>query len=195
MTQDLLRFTKEDGSRCRKLNGSLRPVEELDAKLGFQVEDGLANRGLRHVQATRRLAVVQVMRYTDKVPKMSKLHNKCLSRNPITTSESYDFRDGKNGAIQLADKSEMKTDNGSHAEQSSGSRSEAKLSARTYGELQRQLHKDLLAQHPEWIDADGNCPTCDDYERRFARLIAIFKSQSKTIGSKRRPEKEGAELV
>jgi len=67
-----------------------------------------------------------------------------------------------------------------------GSRSKAKLSARTYGELQRQLHKDLLAQHPEWIDADGNCPTCDDYERRFAQLISIFKSQSKSIRSKRR---------
>jgi hypothetical protein len=71
----LLRFTKEDGSRCGKLNGSLRPVEELDAKLLFQVEDGLANRGLRHVQATRRLAVVQVMRNADKVTQMSKLHN------------------------------------------------------------------------------------------------------------------------
>ena len=46
------------------------------------------------------------------------------------------------------------------------------------------MHKDLLAQHPEWIDADGNCPTCDDYERRFARLISIFKSQTKSIGSK-----------
>jgi hypothetical protein len=121
---------------------------------------------------------------------MSKLHNGRLSLNPTTTSESYDFRDDKNGAIQLADKSEMKTDKGSHGEQSSGSRSEAKLSARTYGELQRQLHKDLLAQHPEWIDTDGNCPTCDDYERRFARLISIFKSQSKTIGSKRRPERK-----
>jgi hypothetical protein len=121
---------------------------------------------------------------------MSKLHNGRLSLNPTTTSESYDFRDDKNGAIQLADKSEMKTDKGSHGEQSSRSRSEAKLSARTYGELQRQLHKDLLAQHPEWIDADGNCPTCNDYERRFARLISIFRSQSKTIGPKRRPERK-----
>ena len=153
-----------------------------------EIENGLADRGLRHVQAAGGFAVVQVMSYADKVTKMSKLHNRRLSRNPITTSESYDFRDGKNGAIQLADKSEMKTDNGSHGEQSSGSRSEAKLSARTYGELQRQLHKDLLAQHPEWIDADGNCPTCDDYERRFARLISIFKSQSKKSQRKERNE-------
>jgi hypothetical protein len=85
----------------------------------------------------------------------------------------------------------MKKDNGSHGEQSSGSRSEAKLSARTYGELQRQLHKDLLAQHPEWMDADGNCPTCDDYERRLAQLISIFKSQSKiTSGQKANSRKE-----
>jgi hypothetical protein len=74
----------------------------------------------------------------------------------------------------------MKTDNGSHGEQSSDSCSEANLPVRTYDELQRQLHKDLLAQHPEWIDADGNCPACDDYERRLAQLISIFKSQSKT---------------
>jgi hypothetical protein len=79
----------------------------------------------------------------------------------------------------------MKTDNGSRGEQSSRSRSQAKLSARTYGELQRQLHKDLLAQHPEWIDSDGSCPTCNDYERRLAQLISIFKSQSKTTSGKK----------
>jgi hypothetical protein len=79
----------------------------------------------------------------------------------------------------------MKTDNGSHGQQSSGSRPEAKLSVRTYRELQRQLRKDLLAQHPEWIDAEGNCPTCDDYERRLAHLISIFKSQSKATSDKK----------
>jgi hypothetical protein len=84
------------------------------------------------------------------------------------------------GAIQPADESEMKTENGSHEEKSSGSRLKAKPSVRTYRELQRQLHKDLLAQHPEWIDAEGNSPTRDEYERRLARLISIFQSQSKT---------------
>jgi hypothetical protein len=85
----------------------------------------------------------------------------------------------------------MKTDNGPHGQSSSGSRPEAKLPVRTYRELQRQLHKDLLAQHPEWIEADGNCPTCDDYERRLAQLISIFKSQSKiTSGKKATREKE-----
>jgi hypothetical protein len=46
---------------------------------------------------------------------------------------------------------------------------------RTYAELQRQLHLDLLAQHPEWIDADGNSPTCDSYDRRLSELISSFQ--------------------
>jgi len=45
----------------------------------------------------------------------------------------------------------------------------------TYAELQRQLHLDLLAQHPEWIDADGNSPTCDSYDRRLSELISSFQ--------------------
>jgi len=82
----------------------------------------------------------------------------------------------------------MKTDNGSDGQESSGSAPREHPSVRTYRQLKRQLHKDLLAQHPEWIDADGNCPTCDDYERRFARLISIFKSQSKKSQRKERNE-------
>jgi hypothetical protein len=49
---------------------------------------------------------------------------------------------------------------------------------RSYADLQKKLHDDLLAQHPEWIDPDGNCPTCDDYDRRFAELISIFQGAS-----------------
>jgi hypothetical protein len=47
---------------------------------------------------------------------------------------------------------------------------------RSYAELQEQLHRDLLAQNPEWIDSEGNCPKCDEYDRRFAQLISIFQS-------------------
>ena len=47
---------------------------------------------------------------------------------------------------------------------------------RSYPELQKQLHNDLLAQHPEWIDSDGNCPTCDEYDRRLAQLISMFEA-------------------
>jgi hypothetical protein len=51
---------------------------------------------------------------------------------------------------------------------------------RTYAELQAQLHRDLMAQHPEWIDANGDCPTCDSYDRRLAELIAAFESASRS---------------
>jgi hypothetical protein len=47
---------------------------------------------------------------------------------------------------------------------------------RTYADLQKQLHRDLIAQHPEWIDANGDCPTCDSYDRRLAELITGFQS-------------------
>jgi hypothetical protein len=47
---------------------------------------------------------------------------------------------------------------------------------RTYADLQEQLHRDLMAQHPEWIDANGDCPTCDSYDRRLAELINVFQS-------------------
>jgi hypothetical protein len=47
---------------------------------------------------------------------------------------------------------------------------------RTYADLQEQLHSDLMAQHPEWIDANGDCPTCDLYDRRLAELITVFQS-------------------
>ena len=47
---------------------------------------------------------------------------------------------------------------------------------RSYAELQKQLHNDLLVQHPEWIDSDGCCPTCDEYDRRLAQLISMFEA-------------------
>jgi hypothetical protein len=42
-----------------------------------------------------------------------------------------------------------------------------------YAALQRQVHDALLAQHPEWIESDGNCPQCDEYDRRFAQLLGF----------------------
>jgi hypothetical protein len=42
-----------------------------------------------------------------------------------------------------------------------------------YAELQRTMHDALLQQHPEWIERDGNCPKCDDYDRRFAQLLGL----------------------
>lgn len=42
-----------------------------------------------------------------------------------------------------------------------------------YAALQRQVHDALLAEHPEWIERNGDCPTCDDYDRRFAELLSL----------------------
>ena len=43
--------------------------------------------------------------------------------------------------------------------------------APAYAQLQREMHDALLAQHPEWILPNGDCPTCDSYDARFAVLL------------------------
>ena len=50
---------------------------------------------------------------------------------------------------------------------------------RSYAELQEQLHHDLRAQHPEWIDANGNSPILDWYDQRLSELMAIFQSANR----------------
>jgi hypothetical protein len=46
----------------------------------------------------------------------------------------------------------------------------------TYTELQGKIHHALRLQHPEWIDANGDSPICDFYERRLAELIHLSKT-------------------
>ncbi len=43
----------------------------------------------------------------------------------------------------------------------------------SYTELQRQIHEDLRIQHPEWVEPNGDCPTCDSYEARLAELLGL----------------------
>lgn len=43
--------------------------------------------------------------------------------------------------------------------------------AHTYSELRQQIHDDLRIQHPEWIQANGECPICDAYEARLMELL------------------------
>jgi hypothetical protein len=38
------------------------------------------------------------------------------------------------------------------------------------------MHDALRAQHPEWVKPNGDCPTCESYESRFAELLDIFQS-------------------
>ena len=40
-----------------------------------------------------------------------------------------------------------------------------------YVALQREIHDALRAQHPEWILPNGDCPTGDFYDARFAELL------------------------
>jgi hypothetical protein len=46
----------------------------------------------------------------------------------------------------------------------------------SYVQLQHQIHDALREQHPEWIEKNGDCPTCESYESRFAELLNIFQS-------------------
>ena len=43
----------------------------------------------------------------------------------------------------------------------------------SYSELQQQIHEDLRIQHPDWVEPNGDCPTCDSYESRLAELLGI----------------------
>ena len=40
-----------------------------------------------------------------------------------------------------------------------------------YAQLQREMHNALLAQHPDWILPNGDCPTCESYDARLAELL------------------------
>ena len=50
---------------------------------------------------------------------------------------------------------------------------------RSYVQLQRQIHAALRDQHPEWIEQNGDCPTCESYESRFAELLDLFQSNER----------------
>jgi len=44
---------------------------------------------------------------------------------------------------------------------------------RSYAELQQQIHDALRVQHPEWLEPNGDCPTCESYESRLAELLRL----------------------
>ncbi len=49
---------------------------------------------------------------------------------------------------------------------------------RSYVELQQQIHEDLRIQHPDWVEPSGDCPTCDSYELRLAKLLGLGQRSS-----------------
>jgi hypothetical protein len=48
--------------------------------------------------------------------------------------------------------------------------------------LQREMHNALIAQHPEWILPNGDCPMCEFYDARFAELL-IQSLPASRVGS------------
>ena len=44
---------------------------------------------------------------------------------------------------------------------------------RSYTQLQQQIHDALRVQHPEWVEPNGDCPTCESYESRLAELLGL----------------------
>jgi hypothetical protein len=42
-----------------------------------------------------------------------------------------------------------------------------------YGQLQQEIHEALRREHPEWVQPDGKCPTCELYEARLAKLLGL----------------------
>jgi queuine/archaeosine tRNA-ribosyltransferase len=45
----------------------------------------------------------------------------------------------------------------------------------SYVQLQHQIHNALREQHPEWVEQNGDCPTCESYESRFAELLHLLQ--------------------
>jgi hypothetical protein len=44
---------------------------------------------------------------------------------------------------------------------------------RSYVQLQQQIHDALRVEHPEWVEPNGDCPTCESYESRLAELLGL----------------------
>ena len=51
--------------------------------------------------------------------------------------------------------------------------STASNEVRAYAQLQQEIHDALRVQHPEWVEPNGDCPTCESYESRLAELLSI----------------------
>jgi hypothetical protein len=52
----------------------------------------------------------------------------------------------------------------------------------TYTELRQQIHNDLRIQHPEWVEPNGESPTCDSYEARLSEQLDTFTRGDPTPG-------------
>ena len=53
----------------------------------------------------------------------------------------------------------------------------------SYIQLQQQIHHALRVQHPDWIESNGNCRTCESYELRLAELLGLSHRTNGAIPS------------
>jgi hypothetical protein len=53
----------------------------------------------------------------------------------------------------------------------------------SYIQLQQEIHHALRVQHPDWVEPNGNCPTCDSYESRLADLLGLCLQTNSAIPS------------
>ena len=51
----------------------------------------------------------------------------------------------------------------------------------SYIRLQQQIHDALRVQHPDWVEPNGNSPTCDLYESRLAELLGLSHRTNSAI--------------
>jgi len=67
----------------------------------------------------------------------------------------------------------------------------------TYTELRQQIHDDLRRQHPEWVQPNGECPTCDSYEARLMELLdtSTRKGSNESIAAPHRALEHGLNWV
>jgi hypothetical protein len=63
----------------------------------------------------------------------------------------------------------------------------------TYTELEQQIHGDLRAQHPEWIEPTGECPECDEHEVRLRELLDSLMRKGSNESPLLRAEIKGVE--
>ena len=73
------------------------------------------------------------------------------------------------------------------------SRANAPHEIHTYAELRQQIHDDLRAQHPDWIQPDGQSPMCDSYEARLMQVLdSVRRVSTETIVDPNRLLEQGA---
>jgi hypothetical protein len=63
----------------------------------------------------------------------------------------------------------------------------------TYTELLQQIHGDLRIQHPEWVQPNGESPTCDFYEARLMEELDTFtrRGSNESIAAPQRAIEQG----